>query len=553
MKIKKDFPDVLCRPLRVKTAYHSRELSHYRCPLFLLWYANLSSNHSDHMAEAGNIYELLLANRIDFHATMLPFFSTVTLAKITNPSDLSATYWRQNLQSPVLFFDAIAASLKDTENSQIFLEIGPHSALAGPLRQIFKSTAPKNDPIYIPTMTRYVDDSRAQMLHTLGCIHTAGKSINFSLVNGDGKVLTNLPTYPWLHNSRHWHESRLASEWRQQKSPHHEILGNRIVESSDLEPSWRNILRLENVPWIWDHVVQGNVMFPAAGYISMAGEAIRQLNPDAEDYSIKNLVLKSPLLMKDEQAVEMFTTLRREKYNDLTESEWYMFTVTAYDGIAWTKHCQGQVRCGCSYPQLSREIKPNIRAVDADQWYRFLSKYGVSYGPSFRGLTNVFAHPVEYQANATVTDPTKYSDRYAMHPIVIDQALQLLSVASANGVARHIDRFAIPAAIGHIYIGGHAPEMQIESRMAQNETGVNTGTSYLTADGINLLSIGQATFFTVQDEPVNNTSVPLISEIRWTPDIDFTSPGSWITPPVSSQRQIGFRQDVSRASFPIHS
>ncbi|KAJ5537168.1 Fum1p [Penicillium frequentans] len=525
-KIKKDFPDILCRPLRVNTAYHSH-----------------------HMLEVGNSYQLSIANHLEFQETMLPLFSSVTSAKITNPCDLDATYWRQNLQAPVLFLDAITATFKNTEDAQLFLEIGPHSTLAGPLRQIFKSVAHKKDPIYIPTMTRYVEDSRSQLLHTLGCIHMNGGNINFSAANGDGMVLTHLPTYPWLHKSRHWHESRLAREWRQQQSPHHEILGARVAESSDLEPSWRNILRLENVPWIWDHVLQGNVMFPAAGYISMAGEAIRQLNPDAGDYSIKQFVLKSPLLMEDDQAVEIFTTLRREKYNDMTESEWYVFTITAYDGKAWTKHCQGQVRSGYDHPPITSEIKSNIRPVNSDQWYRYLSKYGVSYGPTFRGLTKIFAHPAEYQANATVFDPKDHASRYTMHPIVIDQTLQLLSVASANGIARRIDRFAIPAAIGQIYIGGNAPEMQIESRMAQNETGIITGSSYVVANGIHLLSINQATFFTVQDRPVNNTSVPLISEIRWIPDIDFTSPSSWVTPPVISQKEREFRQDVLPASF----
>lgn len=501
------------------------------------------------MLEVGNSYQQSIATHLEVQGSMLPFFSSVTSTKIINPRDLNATYWRQNLVSPVLFLDAITASLENTEDAQMFLEIGPHSTLAGPLRQIFKSVAHKNDPIYIPTMTRYVEDSRSQLLHTLGCIHMNGGNIDFSAANGDGKALTNVPTYPWLHKSRHWHESRLAREWRQQKSPHHEILGARVAECSDLEPSWRNILNIGNVPWIWDHVIQGKVMFPAAGYISMAGEAIRQLDPDAEGYSIKNLVLKSPLLMKDEQAVEIFTTLRREKYNDTAESEWYVFTITAYDGKAWTKHCQGQVRSGYDYPPIVREIKPNIRHVNADQWYRYLSKYGVSYGTTFRGLTKVFAHPVEHQANATVCDPKQYASRYTMHPIVIDQALQLLSVASANGIPRRIDRFAIPAAISHIYVGGNAPEMQVESRMAQNETGIITGTSHVIANGINLLSINQATFFTVQDQPVDKTSVPLISEIRWTPDIDFTSPSSWITPPVTSQQERDSRQDVFPASF----
>ena len=177
------------------------------------------------------------------------------------------------------------AILADEGASQVFLEIGPHSALAAPLRQILRIATSSTDSIYISTMTRNTNDVQHQMLHTLRTVHINSGNVDLLPVNGEGNVLKDVPLYPWKHETRFWHESRLTREWRYRKFPHHELLGARVVESSDLEPSWRNLLRLEEVPWICDHVVQGQIVFPAAGYVAMAGEAVQQLSPRPGDYS----------------------------------------------------------------------------------------------------------------------------------------------------------------------------------------------------------------------------------------------------------------------------
>lgn len=46
-------------------------------------------------------------------------------------------------------------------------------------------------------------------------------------------------------------------------------------DTNPLEPRWRNFLRLSEQPWIRQHVVQGSVVYPAAGYLAMAIEATR--------------------------------------------------------------------------------------------------------------------------------------------------------------------------------------------------------------------------------------------------------------------------------------
>ncbi|KAJ5379544.1 Fum1p [Penicillium cosmopolitanum] len=520
-KIKNKLPDVLCRQLKVNTAYHSRSMK----------------SRSFHTLSQTLPCSL--------------FFSTVTSQAVQDPKELDAAYWRRNLQSPVLFNDAVKSILADPENGQSFIEVGPHSALSGPLRQIFNASSLKTDPVYIPTLTRHADDARSQLLYTVGSAYLLGETVNFQETNGDGDTLTNLPSYPWQHTGRHWHQSRLATQWRKREFPHHEILGARVVESSNLEPSWRNLLHLEDVPWIWDHVLQGNVVFPAAGYVAMAGEAVLQLHPDVEDYSIKDLVLKSPLLLKDEQVTEIITTLRPVKINDLVDSEWFTFTIVARDGVDWTKHCQGQVRPHFDFPPATKDLKRRLRPVDSDQWYRALDRHGLSYGKTFQGLEDIAADPVELEADATVNNRVESCpSRYTLHPTLIDQCLQLMSVALTNGLSRRIDRLAIPAAIGDVYIGGNSSVMRAESQLGKSQIGSMTGNSILLSDdGKILLALNRAAFFTVPDNDLNDAKIPLTADLRWTPNIGLTPPDMWLPTPVASGPQVEAFKDFANISF----
>lgn len=480
---------------------------------------------------------------------MLPVFSSVTGEIIRCPQTLNSAYWRSNLESTVLFAGAIKSIIKKTKGTHVFLEIGPHSALAAPLRQIFDGT--EQASIYVPTLTRGAEDTKYQMLQALGHLHANGAHVAFQKLQGTGNLLTDLPAYPWDHSTRYWHESRLAFDWRQREFPHHEILGARVVESSDIEPSWRNILTLGNVPWLWDHVLQANVVFPAAGYICMAGEAVRQLNPDVEDYSIRNLALRSPLILTDEESVEIITTIKPVKYTDLTDSVWYAVTIMAYDGTGWTKHCQAEVRSGTNFASSPvQQIPGNIRPVDSEKWYRALDRQGLSYGKMFRGLDHIFTHPVELRANATVTNKIECElSRYTLHPTVIDQCLQLMSVALTNGNSRRIDRLAIPAAVGYLHVRGHASQMDLGVQMTKNESGNLIGSADLIADSKPLLSLTQALFFHIQESSSLDSTIPLTSQIKWAPEMDLMAPKSWLAPANASDIDLRSSELMGKAAM----
>ncbi|EGE05508.1 fatty acid synthase S-acetyltransferase [Trichophyton equinum CBS 127.97] len=491
--IKRDLPDAFCRELRVSVAYHSH-----------------------HIQAIGAQYELSISPFIRHEEKMLPLFSTVTSKTITQPQDLNAAYWRSNLESPVLFSGAIQSVLQGAQRTA-FLEIGPHSALAGPLRQIFQIAGLKNPPVYVPTLDRSETDSQTQLLSAAGSTHICGVSVDLESENGKGNTLGNIPPYPWNHDHKYWYSSRLTDEWRFHAYPHHELLGSRAVEASDIEPLWRNVLRLDDVPWLIDHTLQGNIIFPATGYISMVGEAIRQLFPDPEanDYSIRNLLIKSPLLLKQEREAEIIISLKPVKVTDLVESEWYSFTIMSHDGSGWTKHCQGEVRAGPENPPKEHEIRTHSRPIDTALCYKMVERAGFNYGPHFRRFQDITVHPTENRASANVLEfKEKVVSRYALHPATMDHALQLFPIAAAKGLPRLL-HILVPASLGKIYVRGSTSGLRVETAYTYNKKGAWVGQATMIEQDKLVLSFEDCVGFPVERlDKFGTADASLCSQIR---------------------------------------
>lgn len=88
----------------------------------------------------------------------------------------------------------------------------------------------------------------------------------------------NLPPYPWNHQIRHWSERRVNKAHIEKSCEQHGLLGTMVSGSNPYAPSWRHVIRISELPWVAEHTVQRNVVYPGAGYISMAIEAARQLS-----------------------------------------------------------------------------------------------------------------------------------------------------------------------------------------------------------------------------------------------------------------------------------
>lgn len=130
------------------------------------------------------------------------------------------------------------------------------------------------------------------------------------------------------------------------------------------------LLRVDEVRWIRDHQIASDVIFPAAGYVAMAGEAARQLT-GTPDFTVRRVIVNAAFVIGESASVEVVTSLKQLRLTDTLDSAWYEFTISSYNGSSWTKHCTGQVCAGKQFDLKAVEPRGKLpKSVSSDRWYR---------------------------------------------------------------------------------------------------------------------------------------------------------------------------------------
>ncbi|PGH05504.1 hypothetical protein AJ80_08325 [Polytolypa hystricis UAMH7299] len=480
--------------------------------------------HSHHMLPLGQTYEDHLSPLVKAQPPSVPFFSSVT-GKLASATTFGPQYWRQNLESPVKFFPAIRALIASQESDQFFLEIGPHSALSGPIRQIFGASASKGRRTYLASLVRGAN-AVDSVLEMAGQLFLKSIPVQLEHLTSSGRTLTDIPNYPWQHENVLWNEPRVVKEWRTRPFPPHELLGSRIIESSDLEPMWRNMLRLKDAAWLRDHKVLDDVVFPCAGYVGMIGEAIRRVT-GVEVFSIRRLNISTALILTDERSAEIITSFKPVRSTTTVNSVWYDFSIYSHNGSAWTRHCDGQARGGRDEQiELESELdmEPLPRKVASP--YAIFDRVGLNYGPTFQGIQRLSVKPGHRTATADFQAPPVTGSPYSLHPTTIDQCLQLLGLAAADGLSRHLEHILLPTGIDHLYIqpGQAQATLRARARAAEDPAKVSNikGEMVAAKDGQILLS-AQGCKVSVFEQALDDDKDSRIAAARlsWRPDLDF--------------------------------
>ncbi|OQE44310.1 hypothetical protein PENCOP_c002G00914 [Penicillium coprophilum] len=494
--IKTAHPDVLARQLKVDKAYHSH-----------------------HMAEIGDEYHALIEHKVCAKAPNKLFFSSVENKQLTEAEDFGPKYWQMNLQSPVLFHSAVSSIAKHhIAQNMVLLEIGPHSALAGPLRQI-QSHLSTSSP-YVPTLVRK-KDSTESFLTAVGHLHVLNAGPKLNKVISEGSTLPDLPRYPWDHSKRFWYESRLSKEWRHREHKYHDLLGVRVTESPDSHVIFRNLFHLDNAAWIRDHKVGDDIVFPFAGYAAMIGEAVRQLTGTSEGFKLRNIIVSTALVLHEGPPVEITTTLHPLRLTDSLDSEWSEFTISSYNGANWIKHCSGEARSHNKHPEAVEKKDPLVRNVSTHRCYKIMAMSGLNFGPSFQRLDHVRSDTVTQNATSELVAKETDGEDYHLHPTAIDASLQLLIVAASKGYAEHIARTMVPTHIQEMSIYRCYEDFQVQASACYTSNGSVIGNGQcVTNDGkVALRSYGVK--MSVLDYQDHEKAESATARVEWAPHINF--------------------------------
>ena len=512
-EIKGQEPDAFVRKLQVEMAYHSH-----------------------HMTLIGHDYLALIEKHLSPRTPRIPFYSSVRAKILREASEFGPKYWQDNLENPVLFHSATRVLLAESKECSVHLEVGPHAALSGPLRQIYTEASVSIN--YVSTLIRGKDDVDS-FLNAMGQLHSLGVAITYPFANESTKVLTDLPTYPWHYERGYWAETRLMKNWRFRKHLPHDILGLRTLEASDVSPVWRNELRLMDVPWLRDHCVGNNIIFPGAGYIAMVGEAAFQIS-GIRDYTVRNVELSKAMILYNDKPIEIVTNLQPQRLTSTLDSEWYEFQITSYEGATWNKHCTGLVRPGRASEYPSRRNQTLDRQVSSSRWYTTMSRVGLNYGPRFTGMEKISASVLEKIAEVDVIDKQDIEESlYMLHPSTLDLVFQSLTVAMSQGIYRTFKKLFLPTFIEELYIGdGVGKTIQVNTTSV-GKPGTVQGSSYGIVEGEMVFYLKGFKGKAMEDSGMEKPAELKSLQLHWKPHFDFQNAGDLMKLKYDIKEQVG--------------
>ncbi|OGM43967.1 Acetyl-CoA synthetase-like protein [Aspergillus bombycis] len=396
--------------------------------------------HSHHMLACGD--------------ASVTWYSSVTGDEVMEPTTLlQDLYWRNTMVHRVSFYEAVTAAAR-AEKPTLAIEIGPHAALKGPTQQNIAETG-LNLP-YTGVMYRGLNDIEA-FADGLGYMWTqfGPEAVNFAaferlfLDAPKAKLATSLPSYHWDQKT-HWQESRIARRMRSRSDPFHELLGVPHVDNTELERRWSNVLKIPEVPWLTGHKLQGEPVFPAAGYASMAFEATKYIigNRPIKLIELRDLVIGKAITFGGESdpAAETLVTL-----TDITPSKSNLKTRAAKFSVysAAIKsardlevNASGTINVIFGEPSMS-VLPPiqlddsNMTETDSERFYTSLSTIGYGYSDSFRTMANLKRKLNQATALISSFDYGDESEGLMVHPALLDVAFQSAILAySAPGDGR---------------------------------------------------------------------------------------------------------------------
>jgi acyl transferase domain-containing protein len=508
--------------------------------------------HSPHMVEIGAEYHAsMTAAGIVGKVHTIPFYSSVSGELFTPAakSRFGPRYWRTNLECPVLFTSAVSSVIEQHvgPSKQVFLEIGPHAVLAGPLRQILSHKS--SSASYISTLTRRTDNAE-NWLSALGQLFVQHVPFDLEALMPTGRALSNLPPYAWDHHRSHWSESRIAREWRMRKHPHHDLLGSKVPDTTDLEPVWRNVLHIENAPWIRDHKINSDIIFPFAGYIAMAAEAIRQITGIEEAVELRNVIVPTALVLSESSPKELVTTLHQLRLTDSLDSEWWEFRIASHNGHTWTKHCSGEIQAlnerGVTYNRHAMVDLP--RKVSSKRWYDTMRRESIDYGYHFTSLEDITTATTGVRvAHANVRNNWHGDEHfYHLHPVILDSFLQLLSIGARYGLT-HDYHQVIPASIGSLILRRSAASKLAVSATAEPAGSGVHGTGSISADGVPVIEVSNVRLTAFSNGDVQQ-SAPIAAQSEWVPHIETEALSTMVKPTRDNQAHAAMLSELVNLS-----
>ncbi|KAF2441997.1 reducing type I polyketide synthase [Karstenula rhodostoma CBS 690.94] len=465
--------DIFSRKLRVKLGYHSPQMR-----LISARYLEMLGT-LDPGSPSGSPKPLMV--------------SSVTGDVVDRETVCSGAYWVENMVSVVNFLGAIERCTQFPTTTKVWktlgsnrtnhlhvqgwFEVGPHPALQGPIREILTPISGIKEVRYTSALVRG-KSAASTILKAAGYLHCHSFRVNLANVTTLGmrkeeiesRTMSDVPFYQFKHDIRYWDESAMNINFRLRPYGSNALLGTRIGDPNPFEAEWRFLIQEDDMPWIRDHKVNGAVLYPAAGMLTMAIEATRQLSSQSplEALQLEDVSIPAPIVIP---ATGEQVEVRFHLSSSHERAEVHNFRIflckpdTSHEMVCHGKvrrivqRAKSEVDNGRDTREGAAQLESEYddisvsctHEISADKLYRaFGEKLGLEYGPAFQALRRVHFDNAGHAIASLVDYEAGPSSSFVIHPTRLDSMFQLCFPATRSMdeletmVPTHIRRLWVP-------------------------------------------------------------------------------------------------------------
>ncbi|GKT71322.1 polyketide synthase [Colletotrichum tofieldiae] len=428
--------------------------------------------HSYHMQPCAKPYmDALVAcgcEVADGDESSVAWYSSVYSSKRMNLSNVTGEYWKDNLVNPVLFMHALEEAAMEHQSIDVAVEVGCHPALKAPALSTLKRIGINELP-YTGCMQRNADDVDA-FAGALGYVWERFATLEpievdrfISTVSHEKpkNISKSLQRYPWDHSRLYWSESRTIASFLHGPRPHL-LLGSPTASSTASVLQWRNIFRVKDHEWMQGHGLQGQALFPAAGFVVMAMEAGISV---AGDRSIKllevfDISIDKAIIFEDETSpAELILTAKIVSDPSDTTRVTLGFTIDSCLSKETKLSTSAQGRVVVTFGPTSSDTLPPVQGeyphmidLDINYFYRELDALGYCYDKSYRCISEMRRADSRSAGSLPNFRLDDQGHPLVLHPATLDLSFQTIMGAYSHPgdkrlrslyVPVHVDRIAV--------------------------------------------------------------------------------------------------------------
>jgi acyl transferase domain-containing protein/NADP-dependent 3-hydroxy acid dehydrogenase YdfG/acyl carrier protein len=350
--------------------------------------------------------------------------------QLAGPGYGAPPYWVEHVRRPVRFADGVRAA--ESSGGGVFVEVGPGGGLTAAVEQSLTA----EPAVSVVTLAKDRPEAES-LLVALGQLFTSGVGVDWLKVLEGGRRV-DLPTYGFVRQ-RFWLAAGLAGSADVRgvglMRADHPLLGAVVERPDSGGVVLTGSLSVGQFPWLADHVVDGVLLFPGAGFV----ELVLRAGDEVGCPVLEELTLLAPLVLPPAGGARVQVQVVVDASGQSgSRGVWVYSRGTGPDSV-WVLHAQGLLSPGLPEPAADLSVwpPPGASVVDAGDAYEVLARRGYEYGQAFRGLRALWRRGREVFAEVTVGEGVTVGG-FGIHPVVLDAALH------AWGVADGVDATMLP-------------------------------------------------------------------------------------------------------------